>query len=402
VNSKLYIIGGIGGAGQVLREAACNFVDGREAMVLLRMEGCVEVCVNAEHERQFPQAHLPVVRDADAFIRLYREDESRPLVHEHDACFCEKLHSIIAARASHCAFEWAFRQLRDFRPSAARLNFLEYHRNGLRSYTVVNTVSRLLSYSVPERTGYLISTIVKARNQVGETLRVQVASDTETAPSRMDFSLRLGDRELAFTRNIELPPDPSYDLVDGWLRAAQEKIRLGEPPDRVRDETLARVKDAGDAIDYAAVKPFIFQLFHSGKKEKILDNIQAQRHRLFDALVIVQRKYRTIEAVIEEEGLLPTSGLAPAEAGPAVADAGSPPALVADPGKLRREIAAFARTLASLRKDYAGKFVAIHDATVRDSDADEFALLRRTARAFPGIDVLVRKVPDGEVQGGKA
>jgi hypothetical protein len=48
-----------------------------------------------------------------------------------------------------------------------------------------------------------------------------------------------------------------------------------------------------------------------------------------------------------------------------------------EPGKGEREYRAFLRMLPELLPEYGGKFVAIHDGRVVDSDADDITLVRR-------------------------
>lgn len=59
-----------------------------------------------------------------------------------------------------------------------------------------------------------------------------------------------------------------------------------------------------------------------------------------------------------------------------------------------REIEAFRSMYATLRRDHAGEYVAIHGGNVVDHDPDPVALLGRVRRDYPGQTVLRRKVED--------
>jgi hypothetical protein len=59
-----------------------------------------------------------------------------------------------------------------------------------------------------------------------------------------------------------------------------------------------------------------------------------------------------------------------------------------------REIEAFRAMHATLRRDHAGEYVAIHGGNVVDHDPDPVALLGRVRRDYPGQTILRRKVED--------
>jgi hypothetical protein len=59
-----------------------------------------------------------------------------------------------------------------------------------------------------------------------------------------------------------------------------------------------------------------------------------------------------------------------------------------------REIAAYRAMHDALRRDHLGKYVAIYQGELVDSDIDAVALLGRIRRDYPGKTVLRRKVED--------
>lgn len=65
--------------------------------------------------------------------------------------------------------------------------------------------------------------------------------------------------------------------------------------------------------------------------------------------------------------------------------------------KIRREEQLFRAQHAQLLDQYAGKFIAMHEGRVIDSDTDELTLYLRIRQRFPMVGVLVKQViPDLE------
>lgn len=65
--------------------------------------------------------------------------------------------------------------------------------------------------------------------------------------------------------------------------------------------------------------------------------------------------------------------------------------------KLLEEEQEFLAQRDEFRKMYAGRFVAVHDGEVVDSDEDEFELGRRLMVGYPGEDILIRHVDQDQV-----
>ena len=65
--------------------------------------------------------------------------------------------------------------------------------------------------------------------------------------------------------------------------------------------------------------------------------------------------------------------------------------------KIRREEQFFRTQHAQLLDQYAGKFIAMHEGRVIDSDADELTLYLRIRQRFPMVGILIKQVtPDLE------
>ncbi len=68
--------------------------------------------------------------------------------------------------------------------------------------------------------------------------------------------------------------------------------------------------------------------------------------------------------------------------------------MVPQPGKGEREYQAFLRLLPELLPEYRGKFVAIHEGQVVDSDADDIALVQRVHARVGYVPIHVGLVTD--------
>jgi predicted transcriptional regulator len=60
--------------------------------------------------------------------------------------------------------------------------------------------------------------------------------------------------------------------------------------------------------------------------------------------------------------------------------------------KVRLEEQSFRAQHATLLEQYAGRFVAMHDGQVIDSDDDELALYLRVRERFPAVGILIKQV----------
>jgi hypothetical protein len=69
-----------------------------------------------------------------------------------------------------------------------------------------------------------------------------------------------------------------------------------------------------------------------------------------------------------------------------------------DDEKIRQEQAAYERMHPSLVKTHFGKWVAVHEGQLVDSDADDVALHRRVLVGYPDVAVLITRVESSPVR----
>ena len=344
------------------------FIANPRATVLIRMPGCKELCANPAYGRLVKECKmpaLPIAKTEEDFEAIYNGD-AKGKSRAADDCVCEKMGSIIALRSDHCAFERAYKSLKE-NPGTiiSRLNFLKYHANGKRSYRVFNTYSRLLRAG---KSGgrYMLSQLVP-----DPKLRIELQNrGGATQPRKISFSIRgAGSHDVSKVFTVpQTEAGKTYSDIDKALEEASAMLGKGTSVPKVRDrfcEAIQTAKDKG--ADYEALGAFVHSLFHDESKEQILERIRHERTRLFDSLVVIDQNMDTIRAANRY-------------------------VLDAPLRQLASDARAFERNQGKWRTAYRGQFVAVHRGKVIASGRDWDSVTRKVSAQNPGIDPLITHV----------